>query len=141
MAKRRDWNALSNAYRSRLTRNGITKAAYESGADLSAARGHANTPEHPEDAIHNQSKYQKYRANLKRLQNEAWEKKKRIFEGNHKWHEGRARAWIYGGPQNPKMPGARMLRAFINMPDEDVYEKASEAGYHLDDDWQFLFYH
>lgn len=141
MAKRRDWNALSSAYRSRLQRAGITKAQYEAGANLNAARGHAHTPEKPEDAIHQPSRYQKYRANLKTLQNQAWEKKKRIFEGNFKWHEGRSRAWIYGGPENPKIPGTRLLRAFIDMPDDDVYEKASEAGFHLDDDWTFLFYH
>ncbi len=41
MAKSRNWNALTPAYKKRLERSGLTKSKYESGADLRAARGHA----------------------------------------------------------------------------------------------------
>lgn len=47
MAKRRNWGDISSNYRTRLERAGITRESYESGASLSAARGHANTPERP----------------------------------------------------------------------------------------------
>jgi hypothetical protein len=36
----RDWDALTEAYRKRLTGAGITREAYESGAPLGTARGH-----------------------------------------------------------------------------------------------------
>jgi len=36
----RDWEALSEAVRKRYTGAGITREAYESGADLAQARGH-----------------------------------------------------------------------------------------------------
>jgi hypothetical protein len=36
----RDWDALTEAYRKRLTGAGVTQEAYESGAPLGAARGH-----------------------------------------------------------------------------------------------------
>jgi hypothetical protein len=36
----RDWDALTEAYRNRLTGAGITREAYESGAPLGTARGH-----------------------------------------------------------------------------------------------------
>jgi hypothetical protein len=36
----RDWDALTKAYQKRLTGAGVTREAYESGAPLSAARGH-----------------------------------------------------------------------------------------------------
>jgi hypothetical protein len=36
----RDWDALTEAYRRRLTGAGITREAYESGAPLGTARGH-----------------------------------------------------------------------------------------------------
>ena len=36
----RDWDALTEAYRKRLTGGGITRATYEAGALLGAARGH-----------------------------------------------------------------------------------------------------
>ena len=41
MTKARNWNSLTPAYRKRLERSGLSKAKYESGADLRAARGHA----------------------------------------------------------------------------------------------------
>ena len=36
----RDWDALSDGVRKRYTGAGITREAYESGADLALARGH-----------------------------------------------------------------------------------------------------
>ena len=36
----RDWDALTEAYRNRLTGAGITRETYEAGASLGAARGH-----------------------------------------------------------------------------------------------------
>jgi hypothetical protein len=36
----RDWDALTEAYRKRLTGAGITRETYEAGASLGAARGH-----------------------------------------------------------------------------------------------------
>jgi hypothetical protein len=43
---RKSWGALTPAYRRRLERGGVSQSAYESGASLKAARGHARTPEH-----------------------------------------------------------------------------------------------
>jgi hypothetical protein len=42
---RRIWDSLSDSYRKRLSRNGITREAYERGDSLKAARGHSETPE------------------------------------------------------------------------------------------------
>lgn len=50
MARRGLWSALKETYRKRLEKKGVTEAQYNSGASLQAARGHAHTPEHPEDA-------------------------------------------------------------------------------------------
>lgn len=64
MARRGLWSALKDTYRKRLIKKGITESAYNSGASLSAARGHATTPEHPEEAFKgkNAEKYAGYRA-------------------------------------------------------------------------------
>jgi hypothetical protein len=146
MAKRRAWNALSSSYQARLVRGGITKDAYESGASLSKARGHANTPEHPEDAIKQPSRYQKYRAKLKPLQQQVWTRKENLFERNFKWHEGRAREWVKS-PSSGRQPGIRIMKQFLAMSDDEIYQKASDAGkdynmgYGIEDDWYFLFYH
>lgn len=39
---RKGWDALSEAYRSRLSAGGISQSAYESGASLHGARGHTS---------------------------------------------------------------------------------------------------
>lgn len=44
--KRQTWESLSENHRKRLSRHGLTKASYEAGASVTAARGHGNTPEH-----------------------------------------------------------------------------------------------
>jgi hypothetical protein len=59
-SRRRSWDSLSPSYRARLSRGGITKARYERGDSLTAARGHSKTPEHPERAQKNPQRYRKY---------------------------------------------------------------------------------
>lgn len=55
------WNALSDAYRERLARKGITREIYlDKSQSLTGARGHGKTPEHPERAIRNPSRYPEY---------------------------------------------------------------------------------
>ena len=48
MAGRSGWSRLTPAYRGRLERRGISRGAWESGADLRVARGH--TPQRPRGA-------------------------------------------------------------------------------------------
>jgi hypothetical protein len=62
VARDRSWESLSPKYRERLSRNGIDKAAYESGTPVTAARGHARTPERPERAARNPARYPEYTA-------------------------------------------------------------------------------
>jgi len=63
---KRDWDALSPAYRARLVRGGIDRRGYESGRSLSAARGHAATPERPGRAEGRPSLYRAYIAERSR---------------------------------------------------------------------------
>lgn len=42
---RKGWDALSDNYRRRLQRKGISKSAYESGSSLHKARGHSQAEE------------------------------------------------------------------------------------------------
>lgn len=74
MARVRDWSALSQTTRERYQRNGITESVYESGASLRAARGHANTPEHPEQG-RNRPEFESYyqlREDVRQLKREVW---------------------------------------------------------------------
>lgn len=60
MANRRAWESLSEPYRLRLQRKGVTEELYGSGASLKAARGHAVTPERPQRAFRNPDIYSDY---------------------------------------------------------------------------------
>lgn len=40
MARRKGWEQLSEGYRARLSRGGISRSEYEGGASLKSARGH-----------------------------------------------------------------------------------------------------
>jgi hypothetical protein len=106
---RKLWEALTEAYRKRLTRAGISKAAYERGESVQAARGHAHTPEHPEEAYKGKNAerfaaYRKRRAERQstRMRKSAkaraeeymnkpeWQRKKPYWPGNEEsefWRE------------------------------------------------------
>lgn len=54
------WEELTPTHRRRLERAGITKASRETGVSLSKARGHGETPERPQRAQTNTTKYSTY---------------------------------------------------------------------------------
>ena len=61
MARRKGWEQLSDRYRARLERGGITRQDYEGNIPLDIARGHGATPEHGlDDAIKNPAKWADY---------------------------------------------------------------------------------
>lgn len=149
MARRRVWASLSSDYRTRLLRKGITQEAYESGASLTAARGHANTPEHPEDAARNPSKYQKYRQNAMRLQQQVYARKQALWDTRFKWNDQRAKENVFRRQNSPDgtqtVPGTRLLRAMLAATDDELEQHVMNASYAaaqgVSDDWSFLFYH
>lgn len=82
----RNWDNLSAGYRQRLERSGVTRGQYESGASLEKARGHKETPEHPERAEANPQKYQKYLNERKNLVAKIQRAKRDMFSGSPKWN-------------------------------------------------------
>ena len=148
MAKRRVWSSLSPAYQARLSRAGITQTSYESGVSLRKARGHSETPEHPEEAIRQPSKYQRYRQNVASLQHQVWDRKQRLFDTSYKWHEQRAKENVFRKVPKPEenMPvlGARAMRKMLAASDDEWYANVSVKSFTrgtLSDDWNALFYH
>lgn len=164
MARRRVWSSLSPTYQARLKRAGITKRQYESGAALSAARGHAKTPEHPREAARKPERYPEYVEKAKRLQGEANQKRTQTAErlkeiianrkeilwgANHKYNPLRARENIFRKVQSPdgiqQVPGVRVLKMLAEASDDEWLDNiltaadAAKAG--ISDDWNALFYH
>lgn len=148
MPRKRDWSSLSSNYQSRLLRKGITKQAYESGVSLQSARGHAHTPEHPEDILkpNAQTKYRVYVDKLKKLQEEVVRRKEVIWGGRHKYNNRRAKENVMRGvkPDFSK-PGITTLKKLLAASDQDWEYYVIQAGHGTDkaieDDWGALLYH
>lgn len=148
MARKRDWSSLSKSYQSRLLGGGITKQAYESGASLQAARGHAHTPEHPEEAIKpkNATKYRKYIDKAKKLQEQVIARKDALWGNRHKYNTRRAKENVLRGvaPDFSK-PGIRTLQRMLAASDREweyyvlQASRGTERG--VEDDWAALLYH
>lgn len=167
MAKRREWDSLSETYRSRLARGGITREAYEAGAPLSEARGHAKTPEHPKDAYKpkNRERYVEYRKKAAELVEKAKERKRvraidvreafmqrkmSLYGDRLRWHPIRAVEHVFRKVDSPdgllKAPSVAWMRRMLNEPDE-VWDRELMSATDLVnanvpvDDATALFYH
>lgn len=146
MAKRRVWTSLSSDYRTRLMRSGIDQKTYEAGASLKKARGHAETPERPADAIRQPSKYQKYRAKAKGLAQQVEDRKQALWGSRFKYHDVRSRAYVQGKEKDVKAPGVVRMARLLAMNDDEWEDLVLDAAMNdgsgsVDDDWRFLFYH
>ena len=88
MASRRDWDALSPAYRRRLESGGITRSSYESGVPLAKARGHAGPrgeSKKPKGVGPNRTALEKLILNV------ATDRDRQSVE---KWYRDRSPAWL-----------------------------------------------
>jgi hypothetical protein len=56
----RVWSSLGASQQKRYLAHGITREAYEAGVPLTAARGHASTPERPSKASEQDERYRRY---------------------------------------------------------------------------------
>lgn len=134
------WAALSDAYRARLTRKGITKRKYERGVSLSEARGHAKTPEHPEDVVRNPERYREYVERAASWQEKVIARKERMFGDRLKWNEehGIRNVMVGFKEQEVPVPGVRLLKEAMELSDEDFEDYAKLQN---DPEWRFLWYH
>lgn len=71
----RNWDALADSTRTRYERAGISRSAYEGGASLKAARGHASTPERPMEAQKHPERFGSYIS----IRNDIRELKKELY--------------------------------------------------------------
>lgn len=130
---RRDWDSLSSEYRNRLSRGGITRTSYESGANLSAARGHANTPERPERASSNIGRFGNYLANRNQLIRDANGLKRQLWSTSDKWSEQRSRKAL------EKKSNAALQRIIDRL--ESMIDGTYDPDDWPEDDDDGLYYH
>jgi hypothetical protein len=153
MAIRKGWNQLSQSYRNRLSKGGMTEARYNAGESLKKARGHAKTPEnkrelekHPEKFGEYRERQARYRANRKSLVDRVVKKKKLAFQYSIKWSEENSRDFVKRpkimtkkGGLEVKAPTMAQLRKIDAMSFEDFVDYQYEVK--QEDDWRFLWYH
>lgn len=146
--RKRDWNSLSPGYQKRLKGAGITKRQYESGASLQKARGHSQTPEHPERAgptppPGTPDKYKRYRDKIKNAVQYVQDFKKEKWGTRPKWNEKRSLMNVRKDPETGKMRGVKdlqVIKAMVGIAKEDGW-----VDWHgiieLDPDYESAFYY
>jgi hypothetical protein len=137
--QRRAWSSLSNGYRARLLRSGISQEDYERGASLKAARGHAHTPEKPAEYAKHPSRFQAYAQKRRSYTERIVEMKRLIYSERLRYNEGRSVQYVRRGGGDVLPPTVEQLRFLSNMTLEEFEDFAYE--HKEDDDWRFLWYH
>jgi hypothetical protein len=120
---RKGWSELSPGYRTRLSKAGITKRQYDSGASLAKARGHAETPEHGiREALRKPARFRKYvqkrftggighrspedvAREMNDILDAAHANIVRRLGDYHKFKPANVRANVYGGMRGPQFLG------------------------------------
>jgi hypothetical protein len=150
MSIRRGWETLTEKYRSRLVKGGISKAQYERGESLKKARGHSKTPENAAEFEREQKKnpvnprFKEYRERRKGLIERVQRKKVDAFQYTLRWNEEHSDEYVRkGGPKEaePKVTPPKLadLRKIDGMTVEELVNW--QYDHKFEDDWRFLWYH
>lgn len=119
---RKGWDQLSNNYRDRLTKAGVTREQYNTGGSLEKARGHERTPEHPERAESQPDKYRDYLNRANALVNDIQRLKRDIFQAGGGFNNSRSRASIRKDVNGRVRPLSALRRI------RDALESGKEAA-------------
>jgi hypothetical protein len=139
------WDELKPDYRARLRSHGITKRDYETNSaklrsQRQAIRGHGKTPEHPERAAKNPTKFAVYIATRRDLEQQVIQRKLRLFGDRIRVHSGRSKANVA-----KYRPTVTNMRRFLAVPerqiDDFLQRIMDENGGRLSDEWLFIGYH
>jgi len=132
---RGSFSDLSESYRTRLERGGITRESYESGASLSAARGHAATPERPLKDLENPpERYREYAE----IRKEVAALKKELYGSSENFKEQGPR--LLGKSRANLEKAARGLRLMV-VNSWSLAELREEYPEYDSPDWDWLGYY
>lgn len=126
--RRKGWDQLSDKYRARLEKNGVSKRDYDSGGGLRSARGHSATPERPTGA----AAFPDYQRERIRLTDKVVYNKHFYFSTSPKYNMRKERTAFIMQP-----PPLRLLRYWGSLTKEEWVnairenpETAKYLGYH-----------
>lgn len=145
---RKAWADLSENQRKRYIRAGVTPEQHAAGVNLSAARGHARTPERPERATRNPDKYAGYLERRSDLVERVKSLKARIWGDRLQYKRGQeSRKAVDVNPITNGPLDRKLAYRFLKMSTDEAERMVSRvaraiaADQHDMDDWAFLFYH
>lgn len=136
MADRKPWSELSESYRDRLSRKGITPQMHAAGESIRAARGHAKTPEHPQEGLKEPEKFRDWFNERQKLIAIVQKRKAKMFRGSNKYNARNARKYVSEGANN-NPPSMKLLRWAATADESELMEDMTSG----DEDYSFLFYH
>jgi hypothetical protein len=120
---RKPWGELSEPYRKRLERGGITPEQHRSGIPLKKARGHAPKTGPIGD---------KFPTSITRR---VQAKKQTLFGSSPKFNRTRSNKNVLINPKTKRPPSQNTFNRFLS----DDFELSSDL--YDDDEWAWLFYH
>lgn len=135
--QRKPWESLSEAYRGRLERQGITAREHAQGASIKAARGHERTPEHPREGIQKPEKFKDWFDQREALVQRVAAKKRRLFGSSRKFNGRRSMKLVREGSEGKHPPSIAQLQWAVNASDDELLSTLESQDY----DDSFLFYH
>ena len=136
-SQRKPWESLSEAYRERLQKAGITAQEHAQGASIRAARGHENTPEHPREGIQKPEKFKDWFDQREALVQRVAARKRRLFGNSRKFNAERSRKLVREGAEGKHPPSIAQLQWAVNASDDELLSALESQDY----DDSFLFYH
>lgn len=136
-SQRKPWGSLSESYRERLERKGITPQMHAEGVSIRTARGHEKTPEHPREGIKRPVDFPDWFNNRQALVRRVARRKQQLFGHSPKWNGRRNSKVVNEGADGRHPPSIARLQWALDASDDELME-ALETG---DTDDSFLFYH
>lgn len=136
-SQRKPWESLSEAYRNRLEKAGITAREHAQGASIKTARGHARTPEHPREGIQKPEKFKDWFDQREALVRRVAARKQRLFGTTRKYNGKRSRRLVREGADGKHPPSIAQLQWAVNASDDELLLTLESQD--IDD--SFLFYH
>lgn len=127
---RKGWDQLSDAYRKRLEKGGISKTAYEGGASIKKARGHSKTPERP--IGYSPKQFPQYAQKRGSLERQVQQRKEELFGDSPRWNSQKSLRHIRERP-----PTLAKLRWMLDASPEDIWDAIRQEP----EENHFLTYH
>lgn len=112
---RKGWQSLSDAYRKRLQKAGISESDYAGGASIKSARGHAATPERP--IGYNAKAFPQYSQRRGSLEQQVQQRKEELFGDRPRWNSTKSLMHI-----RTKPPTFAQMRWFLAAEPDEVWD-------------------